>query len=135
MLFRSMSVAQTRNLFGLVYPLAVVNGVLDRVGGRSTGMVRPGFAGSQRLGWTTTGDSVPTYANFRAHTRAMLNLTLSGFSNVGQDIGGWDGKSQDILYARWFGAATFYPFMWSHGKGDHEPYSHGEAVEAQHVRS
>jgi alpha-glucosidase len=125
-----MSVAETRNLFGLVYPLAVVNGVLDRVGGRSTGMVRPGFAGSQRLGWTTTGDSVPTYANFRAHTRAMLNLTLSGFSNVGQDIGGWDGKSSDTLYARWFGAATFYPFMWSHGKDDHEPYSHGEAIES-----
>jgi alpha-glucosidase len=125
-----MSVAQTRNLFGLVYPLAVMNGVLDRIGGRSTGMVRPGFAGSQRLGWTTTGDSVPTYANFRAHTRGMLNLTLSGFSNVGQDIGGWDGKSRDVLYARWFGAATFYPFMWSHGKDDHEPYSHGEAVES-----
>src|SRR6516162_1328728 len=64
-----MSVAETRNLFGLVYPLAVVNGVLDRMGGRSTGMVRPGFAGSQRLGWTTTGDSVPTYANFRAYPR------------------------------------------------------------------
>jgi alpha-glucosidase (family GH31 glycosyl hydrolase) len=125
-----MSVAETRNLFGLVYPLAVVNGVLDRVGGRSTGMVRPGFAGTQRLGWTTTGDSVPTYANFRAHTRAMLNLTLSGFSNVGQDIGGWDGKSPDILYARWFAAATFYPFMWSHGKDDHEPYAHGDAVES-----
>ena len=125
-----MSVAETRNLFGLVYPLAVVNGVIERVGGRSTGMVRPGFAGSQRLGWTTTGDSVPTYANFRAHTRALLNLTLSGFSNVGQDIGGWDGKSPDILYARWFAAATFYPFMWSHGKDDHEPYSHGEAVES-----
>jgi alpha-glucosidase len=125
-----MSVAETRNLFGLVYPLAVVNGVLDRVGGRSTGMVRPGFAGTQRLGWTTTGDSVPTYANFRAHTRAMLNLTLSGFSNVGQDIGGWDGKSSDSLYARWFAAATFYPFMWSHGKDDHEPYAHGDAVES-----
>jgi alpha-glucosidase len=126
----NMSVAETRNLFGLVYPLAVVNGMLDRVGGRSTGMVRPGFAGSQRLGWTTTGDSVPTYANFRAHTRAVLNLTLSGFSNVGQDIGGWDGKSPDTLYARWFAAATFYPFMWSHGKDDHEPYSHGDAVES-----
>jgi alpha-glucosidase len=126
----NMSVAETRNLFGLVYPLAVVNGMLDRVGGRSTGMVRPGFAGSQRLGWTTTGDSVPTYANFRAHTRAVLNLTLSGFSNVGQDIGGWDGKSPDTLYARWFAAATFYPFMWSHGKDDHEPYAHGDAVES-----
>jgi alpha-glucosidase (family GH31 glycosyl hydrolase) len=125
-----MSVAQTRNLYGLVYPLSIINEIQKLNGGsRITGMVRPGFAGTQRLGWSTTGDSVPTYRNFRAHTRAMINLTLSGFSNVGQDIGGWDGKSPDILYARWFGAATFYPFMWSHGKGDHEPYSHGEAVE------
>ena len=124
-----MSVAQTRNLFGLAYALAVVNGARHRVGQRSTGMVRPGFAGSQRLGWTTTGDSLPTYRNFRAHMRALLNLTLSGFSNVGQDIGGWDSKSAPVLYARWFATGTFFPFMWSHGKEDHEPYSHGEAVE------
>jgi alpha-glucosidase len=124
-----LSVAQTRNLYGLVYPLSIIERVLQRSGGRATGMVRPGFAGSQRLGWSTTGDSVPTYRNFRAHTRAMLNLTLSGFSNVGQDIGGWDKKGPDILYARWFAAGTFHPFMWSHGQGDHEPYAHGEAVE------
>jgi alpha-glucosidase len=124
-----MSVAQTRNLYGLVYPQSVIDGVQKRAGGRITGMVRPGFAGTQRLGWSTTGDSVPTYRNFRAHTRAMLNLTLSGFSNVGQDIGGWDRKGPDILYARWFAAGAFYPFMWSHGQGDHEPYAHGEAVE------
>jgi alpha-glucosidase len=124
-----LSVAQTRNLYGLVYPLAVINGVQQRTRGRITGMVRPGFAGTQRLGWSTTGDSLPTYRNFRAHTRAMLNLTLSGFSNVGQDIGGWDKKGPDILYARWFAAGTFHPFMWSHGQGDHEPYAHGEAVE------
>jgi alpha-glucosidase len=124
-----MSVAKTRNLFGLVYPLAVVNGVMQRTGGRSTGMVRPGYAGTQRIGWATTGDSRPTYRNFRAHTRGMLSLTLSGFSNVGQDIGGWDEKGPDVLYARWFAAGTFFPFMWSHGQDDHEPYSHGEAVE------
>jgi alpha-glucosidase len=124
-----MSVAQTRNLYGLVYPQSVIDGVLRRAGGRVTGMVRPGFAGTQRLGWSTTGDSLPTYRNFRAHTRGMLNLTLSGFSNVGQDIGGWDRKGPDVLYARWFAAGTFHPFMWSHGQGDHEPYVHGEAVE------
>lgn len=124
-----MSAAKTRNLFGLVYPLAVVNGVMQRTGGRSTGMVRPGFAGTQRIGWATTGDSRPTYRNYRAHTRGMLSLTLSGFSNVGQDIGGWDSKAPDVLYARWFAAGAFFPFMWSHGQDDHEPYSHGEAVE------
>ena len=124
-----LSVANTRNLFGLVYPLSVVGGVVQRTGGRSTGMVRPGFAGTQRLGWATTGDSIPSYENFRAHTRALLNLTLSGFSNVGQDIGGWDSKGPDTLYARWFAAGAFFPFMWSHGQGDHEPYAHGAAVE------
>ncbi len=118
-----LSVALTRNLYGLVYPLSIIEAVQKRNGGngRITGMVRPGFAGTQRLGWSTTGDSVPTYRNFRAHTRAMINLTLSGFSNVGQDIGGWDRKGPDMLYARWFAAGTFHPFMWSHGQGDHEP--------------
>jgi len=126
-----MSVAQTRNLYGLVYAQSIIDQVQKRHSGRRpTGMVRPGFAGTQRLGWSTTGDSVPTYRNFRAHTRAMINLTLSGFSNVGQDIGGWDRKGPDILYARWFAAGTFHPFMWSHGQGDHEPYSHGAQVES-----
>src|SRR4051812_16651424 len=124
-----LSVAQTRNLFSLVYPLSVVTGVTERTGGRSTGMVRPGFAGTQRLGWTTTGDSYPSYEQFRVHTRAMINLSLSGFSNVGQDIGGWTLKGDDVLYARWFAAGTFFPFMWSHGQGDHEPYSHGPIIE------
>lgn len=124
-----LSVAQARNLYGLVYPLSVMNGFQHFSGGRMTGMVRPGFAGTQRLGWSTTGDSLPTYRNWRAHTRGLLNLTLSGFSNVGQDIGGWDSKGPDILYARWFAAGTFFPFMWSHGQGDHEPYAHGAAVE------
>ena len=124
-----MSVAKARNLYGLVYPLAVMNGFQHFSGGRTTGMVRPGFAGTQRLGWSTTGDSLPTYRNWRAHTRALLNLTLSGFSNVGQDIGGWDSKGPDVLYARWFAAGTFFPFMWSHGQGAHEPYAHGAAVE------
>lgn len=124
-----LSVAQTRNLFSLVYPLSVVTGVIERTGSRSTGMVRPGFAGTQRLGWTTTGDSYPSYEQFRVHTRAMINLSLSGFSNVGQDIGGWTLKGDDVLYARWFAAGTFFPFMWSHGQGDHEPYSHGPIIE------
>jgi alpha-glucosidase len=124
-----ISVAKTRNLFGLVYPLSIMNGVIARGGSRSTGMVRPGYAGTQRLGWTTTGDSYPGYANFRAHTRGMINLSLSGFSNIGQDIGGWSHKGEDTIYARWFAAGTFHPFMWSHGQGDHEPYSHGATVE------
>ena len=106
-----MSVADTRNLFALVYPQSMMDEFMRLSGSRSTGMVRPGFAGGQRLGWTTTADSDVTFQNFRAHFRALLNLTLSGYSNIGYDIGGWDRKGNDDLYARWFAAGTFNPFM------------------------
>jgi alpha-glucosidase len=91
--------------------------------------MRPGFAGSQRVGWTWTCDSMPAYEDFQAHLRGAINLTLSGFATVGYDIGGWDSKGPDALYARWFTAGMYNPFAWSHGQGDHEPYSHGTAVE------
>jgi alpha-glucosidase len=124
-----MSVADTRNLFALAYPQSVMNEFMRLSGSRSTGMVRPGFAGAQRLGWTTTADSDVTFQNFRAQFRALLNLTLSGYSNVGYDIGGWASKATNDLYARWFAAGTFNPFMWAHGQEDHEPYSHGIDIE------
>lgn len=124
-----LQVEKARNLYGLVYTSALVNSCQKILGGRSMGMVRPGLAGSQRLGWTTTGDSEPTFKNWKAHLRALLNLSLTGFSNIGYDIGGWDKKGPDDVYARWFAAGAFNPFMWAHGQGDHEPYAHGAAVE------
>lgn len=125
----NLSVAQARNIFALAYGVGMVHNARKVSGGRSTGMIRPGFAGSQRLGWTTTADSAATYKNWRFHMRALLNMTLSGFSNIGQDIGGWEKKGPDTLYARWFAAGTFFPFMWAHGQEDHEPYVHGASVE------
>jgi alpha-glucosidase len=119
----------TRNIYSLAYADGLIESARKASGGRSTGMIRPGTAGTQRYGWSTTGDSSPTYSNWRAHLRCLLNLSLSGFSNIGYDIGGWDGKADDILYARWFAAGAFNPFMWAHGQGEHEPYAHGQAVE------
>ena len=123
------SVAATRDLYALAYGRALVEGCQAIAGGRPTGMLRPGFAGAQRLGWTTTADSLPTFPNMRAHLRALLNLTLSGYSNVGYDIGGWDSHGPADVYARTFAAATFNPFMWAHGQKDHEPYTYGPAAE------
>ena len=107
----SAPVSEMRNYFGLAYTSAMVNSYQAISGKRPSGMVRPGGPGSQRLGWSTTGDSLPSYQNFAHHLRGLLNLSLTGFSNVGYDIGGWDNKGEDILYARWFAAGTFNPFM------------------------
>ena len=124
-----LPVSATRNLYALAYGRAMIEGCAALAGARPTGMLRPGFAGAQRYGWTTTADSLPTFTNFKAHLRALLNLTLSGYSNVGYDIGGWDSHGPADVYARTFAAATFNPFMWAHGQKDHEPYTYGPAVE------
>ena len=119
----------TRNIYSLAYAEGIVGTWQKKSGARSAGMIRAGTAGTQRYGWSTTGDSEPTYDNWKAHLRCLFNLALSGFSNIGYDIGGWDGKSADDVYVRWFAAGTFNPFMWAHGEKEHEPYAHGPDVE------
>ncbi len=128
------SVDEVRNVYGLVYAEQLITRAARFAGGRKkpgrlVSMLRCGTAGAQRIGWTTTCDSLPTFRNMRAQLRAMLNLALCGFSHVGSDIGGWDGHGPDDVYARWFELGSFTPFMWSHGQGDHEPWTHGPAVE------
>ena len=122
-------VYQMHNIYSLVYAEGLIDRGAQYLHGRKVGFMRPGFAGSQRVGWTWTCDSLPQYEDFQAHLRGAINLTLSGFATVGNDIGGWDSKGADSLYARWFTAGMYYPFAWSHGQGDHEPYSHGKKVE------
>jgi len=128
------TVREMHNVYGLVYAGQLINraaslAAAKKQQGRKVSMLRCGTAGSQRLGWTTTGDSLPTFQNFRAQLRGLLSLTMCGFSHVGCDIGGWDAKGPDPLYARWFEEGMFNPFAWSHGQGDHEPYKHGPIVE------
>jgi alpha-glucosidase len=120
----------TRNVYSLAYAEGLVGTWQKQSGARSAGMIRAGTAGTQRYGWSTTGDSEPTYDNWKAHLRCLFNLALSGFSNIGYDIGGWDGKAPDDVYVRWFAAGTFNPFMWAHGEDEHEPYAHGADVES-----
>jgi alpha-glucosidase (family GH31 glycosyl hydrolase) len=123
-------VYEMHNLYSLVYAEQLIDRGAQFKHGRKVGFMRPGFAGSQRVGWTWTCDSLPKFEDFQAHLRGAINLTLSGFATVGYDIGGWDSKGPDNVYARWFTAGMYNPFAWSHGQGDHEPYSHGPAVEA-----
>jgi alpha-glucosidase len=123
-------VYQMHNIYSLLYAEQLIDRGAALAHGRKVGFMRPGFAGSQRVGWTWTCDSMPAWEDFQAHLRGAINLTLSGFATVGYDIGGWDSKGPDDLYGRWFVAGMYNPFAWSHGQGDHEPYSHGQAVEA-----
>ena len=121
------SVEEMHNIYALVYFQQLMSRAANYVAGiktksRMIGYCRPGTAGSQRYGWTSTGDSEPTFAGLETHTKGVLNLVMSGYSDVGYDIGGWMGIAPDDVYARWFQAGMFNPFAWAHGEGDHAPY-------------
>jgi alpha-glucosidase len=121
------SVEEMHNIYALVYFERLMNRAANYIAGvktrsRMVGYCRPGTAGSQRYGWTSTGDSEPTFAGLQTHTKGVLNLVMSGYSAVGYDIGGWMGVAPDNVYARWFEAGMFNAFAWAHGEGDHSPY-------------
>ncbi|RZK40108.1 MAG: DUF5110 domain-containing protein, partial [Hymenobacter sp.] len=56
-------------------------------------------------------------------------LSISGFSFIGSDIGGFIDTPDGELYARWVALGAFHPFFRTHSSGDHgdqEPWSFGE---------
>jgi alpha-glucosidase len=121
------SVEEMHNIYAIAYFTQMMTRAADYVAGvktksRMIGYCRPGTAGSQRYGWTSTGDSQPTFSGLQTHTKGVLNLVMSGYSAVGYDIGGWAGVPADDVYARWFEAGMFNPFAWAHGEGDHTCY-------------
>jgi alpha-glucosidase len=121
------SVREMHNIYALAYFAQMMNRAANyesaaKKKSRMIGYCRPGTAGSQRYGWTSTGDSLPTFAGLQTHTRGVLNLSMSGYSAIGYDIGGWGGVAADDVYARWFEAGMFNPFAWAHGEGDHNCY-------------
>lgn len=121
------SVEEMHNIYAIAYFTQMMTRAASYVAGvktksRMIGYCRPGTAGSQRYGWTSTGDSQPTISGLQTHTKGVLNLVMSGYSAVGYDIGGWMGVPADDVYARWFEAGMFNPFAWAHGEGDHTCY-------------
>jgi len=111
------TVAEMANVYSLIYFEQLVTRAAALRNSRYVGMPRAGWAGSQRYGWTFTGDSAPEWGGsngLQANLRSVLNLTMSGFSNVGTDAGGWTGAATNTLFARWFQVSMFMPYAAIH---------------------
>ena len=87
---------------------------------------RAGFPGTQSLMAKFLGDEPCTFDGMKASLTAGLNLSLSGFSLWGTDIGGlgiWRKHIPDEdCYRRWVQWAAFNPIMRSHGHTTRAPW-------------
>jgi oligosaccharide 4-alpha-D-glucosyltransferase len=78
---------------------------------------RAGFAGSQRFSiYPWSGDVSRDWPGFQAQPTAVLGMTLSGFSYMHSDLGGFAlGAPDEELYVRWMQYGVFNPVYRPHG--------------------
>lgn len=120
------------NINGMTFVNATYHALIERKKGeprRPFVLTRSFYAGSQRLGAMWTGDNLANWGHLAASIPMCLSMSISGYSFVGADVGGFFGNPSKELLTRWYQAGIFYPFFRAHAHIDtarREPYLIGE---------
>ncbi len=125
---------EIHNVFGMQNARATYEGLLRlKPNVRPFVLTRAAYAGTQRYAATWTGDNSSTWNHMRISIPQLLNLGLSGYTFVGDDIGGFAGSPTPELLTRWIELGVFNPVYRNHGtKGsrNREPWVDGPQHEA-----
>ena len=89
---------------------------------------RAGYAGSQSLMTKFLGDCATTMRGLKLALTAGLNLSSSGFSIWGSDMGGLGtgGQPNEDTYRRWVQWSAFNPLFRSHGSTTRVPWDYSK---------
>jgi alpha-glucosidase len=133
---------EVHNVYGMQNSRATYEGLLGlRADRRPMVLTRATYAGGQRYAASWTGDNSSTWNHYRISIPTLLNLGLSGYPLVGDDIGGFAGSPSPELLTRWFEVGAFNPIFRDHtnkGTLDQEPWVHGaqhEAIRRRYVET
>lgn len=97
-------------------------------------LTRTSFSGGQRFASIWTGDNLSTWEHLRIANFQCQRASISGFSFVGTDIGGFAGEPDGELFVRWLQLGIFHPLYRVHSMGNHSGGAEEvdeEAVKAQ----
>jgi alpha-glucosidase len=100
---------------------------------RAWTLTRSGMLGSWRYAQTWTGDNHSDWTTLRFNVPMGLNLSLSGWSSMGHDVGGFAGPMPDAeLLLRWIehgvGMPRFVIHSWNDDGSITEQWSHPEIL-------
>jgi alpha-glucosidase len=121
---------KAHNVYGMQMSRATREGIRRALPDKRPFVItRSAYAGTQRYSSAWTGDIESTWDHLRIGNIQCQRLSLSGYSFVGTDIGGFSGRSHGELFVRWLQMGIFHPFCRVHSSGDQneqEPWSFGE---------
>ena len=101
---------------------------------RHMAVTRSAPAGFQRICQTWTGDNQTSFEDFRGNHKMAMTSALTGFTFIGQDIGGFAGEKPDQeLFLRWIAYGIFTPrftlHSWNPDGSSTMPWLYPEAKE------
>jgi alpha-glucosidase len=109
------------NVYGMMMSRATFEGLQQhQPDKRPFVLSRATFAGGQRYAALWTGDNIANWEHLKIAVNQCLRLSVSGFSMVGTDIGGFVDYPDGELYTRWIQLGAFHPLFRTHSMGDHE---------------
>jgi alpha-glucosidase len=126
--------AEIHNIYGMQNSRCTEEGLLAlKPDQRPFVMTRATYAGGQRYAATWTGDNSSTWNHMRISVPQLLSMGVSGYTMVGDDIGGYKGTPQPDLLTKWLELGAFNPIDRDHteeGSADQEPWANGPEHEA-----
>jgi alpha-glucosidase len=81
-------------------------------------LTRATYSGGQRFASVWTGDNIASWEHLRIANIQCQRLSISGYSFVGTDIGGFSKQPDGELMVRWLQLGIFHPFFRIHSMGN-----------------
>lgn len=111
--------ARAHNIYGMLMSRATHEGLKRlKPEKRPFLLTRATFSGGQRYAAVWTGDNYATWEHLRIANIQCQRLSISGFSFVGTDIGGFAKQPDGELLVRWIQMGVFHPFFRIHSMGN-----------------
>lgn len=120
------------NVYGMQMARATFEGVRRlRPDERPFVLTRAGYAGVQRYAAVWTGDNRSNWDYLRMSIPMLLNMSMSGLTFCGADIGGFFSVPTAELFTRWLQLGIFYPLCRAHtcGGPEQDPWGYGKKHE------
>ncbi len=113
--------ARMHNVYGMQMSRATFEGLLKlKDHRRPYVLTRATFSGGQRYAAVWTGDNFASWEHLKIANIQCQRLSISGFSFVGSDIGGFAGQPSGELFIRWLQLGVFHPLFRAHSIGNNE---------------
>ena len=107
---------EAHNIYGYLMHKATYEALIQKYENKIRPFIltRSFYIGSHRYAAMWTGDVKSNFYGLKDNIAMMITLSLSGYSFIGCDVGGFAEEGNINLYKRWYQSGVFYPFFRGH---------------------